>query len=247
MSADDKYMVSPDALSGTTTVYDMQKDKIIGKLNTGTLPVAVGMMPDGSKSYVADFFDSTISVIDTDNATLIKKISLLENYDPITGNTSGPMGLFPIQTPVSPDGKYMVTANTGGTITILDTKTDEVVKELPCDAGCHGVNFGAKKGGGYYAYVSSTFSNSVIVVDGDPDNDGNLQDASIAGKISLVASPGTQTDDRVSGLAGTGGQGVLAIPNVYNGWVQNLPDKWKDLLSEDQKNPLLKSAQDNQK
>ena len=43
-------------------------------------------------------------------ATLIKTINLLENYDPISGNVSGPIGFLPIQTPVSPDGQYMVTA-----------------------------------------------------------------------------------------------------------------------------------------
>jgi YVTN family beta-propeller protein len=239
MSADDRYMVTPDALAGTTTIYDMKNNTITGKLETGTLPVAVGMMPDGSKSYVADFFDSTISVIDTDNATLIKKISLLKDYDPISGNITGPMGLFPIQTPVSPDGQYMVTANTGGTITILDTETDEVVKSLPCSAGCHGVNFGAKQGGGYYAYVSSSFSNDMIVVDGDPNNDGDPSDAVIAGRVSLIASPETQMDDTIAGLAGTGGQGVLAIPVVYNGWVQNLPDAWKENLTEEQRTPVI--------
>jgi len=93
---------------------------------------------------------STISIIDTANGTLIKKINLLENYDPISGNVSGPMGFLPIQTPVSPDGQYMVTANTGSaTITIVNTETDELIKDLPCSAGCHGVNFGAKKDGGH--------------------------------------------------------------------------------------------------
>jgi YVTN family beta-propeller protein len=238
MSSDDRYMVTPDALTGTTTIYDMMQDKIIGKVKTGVSPVAVGMMPDGSKSYVADFFDSTMSVINTANASLIKQINLLANYDPITGNTTGPVGFLPIQTPVSPDGQYMVTANTGGTITILDTDTDQIVKELPCDPGCHGVNFGAKKGGGYYAYVSSTFSNEAIVVDGDPNNDGNPIDASIAGKVSLVASNDTKTDDKITNLKGTGGQGVLAIPNIYDGWVQNLPTYWKSLLTEKQQNPI---------
>jgi 6-phosphogluconolactonase (cycloisomerase 2 family) len=237
-SADDKYMVTADALAGTATVYNMEENKIVGKIKIGTLPTGVGMTPDGSKSYITDFFDSTISVIDTDNATLLKKISLLENYNPITGNASGPMGLFPIQTPVSPDGQYMVTANTGGTITILDTGKDELVKELPCDAGCHGVNFGAKKGGGYYAYVSSTFSNDVIVVDGDPNNDGNPEDASIAGRVSLVATTNTKMDDKVANLAGTGGQGVLPIPIVYNGWVQNLPGVWKEPLTVEQRDPI---------
>jgi YVTN family beta-propeller protein len=239
MDSGDRYMVTPD-VAGTSTIYDMKQNKIIGKVKIGSSPIAVGMTPDGNKSYVADFFDSTISVIDTTNATLLKKINLLENYDPILGNISGPMGFLPIQTPVSPDGQYMVTANTGsGTITIVDTETDELVKSLPCSAGCHGVNFGAKKGGGYYAYVSSSFSNDMIVVDGDPNNDGAPSDAMIVGRVVLIASPETQIDDTIAGLAGTGGQGVLAIPNVYNGWVQNLPDAWKHGLTQEQSKPLL--------
>ena len=238
MSADDRYMVTPDEFTGTATIYDMMKDKIAGKVKTGHSPIAVGMTPDGSKSYVADFFDSTISVVGTANATLIKKISLLENYDPISGNISGPIGFLPIQTPVSPDGQYLVTANTGsGTITIIDTETDELVKDLPCSAGCHGVNFGAKKDGGYYAYVSSSFSNDLVIVDGDPNNDGNPSDAKVAGRISLIGSPETQVDDKVTALHGTGGMGVLPIPIVYNGWVQNLPEEWKSLLTQQQQNP----------
>jgi DNA-binding beta-propeller fold protein YncE len=238
MSGDDRYMVTPDEFTGTATIYDMMEDKIAGKVKTGHSPIAVGMTPDGSKSYVADFFDSTVSVVDTANGILIKKISLLENYDPISGNISGPIGFLPIQTPVSPDGQYMVTANTGSaTITIIDTETDELVKDLPCSAGCHGVNFGAKKDGGYYAYVSSSFSNDLIVVDGDPNNDGNPSDAKVAGRISLIGSPETQVDDKVAALYGTGGMGVLPIPIVYNGWVQNLPDDWKSLLTQQQQNP----------
>ena len=238
MSADARYMVTPDEFTGTATIYDMMEDKIAGKVKTGHSPIAVGMTPDGSKSYVADFFDSTVSVVDTANGILIKKISLLENYDPISGNISGPIGFLPIQTPVSPDGQYMVTANTGsGTITIIDTETDELVKDLPCSAGCHGVNFGAKKDGGYYAYVSSSFSNDLIVVDGDPNNDGNPSDAKVAGRMSLIGTPETQVDDKVVALYGTGGMGILPIPIVYNGWVQNLPDDWKSLLTQQQQNP----------
>jgi YVTN family beta-propeller protein len=238
MSGDDRYMVTPDEFTGTATIYDMMENKILAKVKTGHSPIAIGMTPDGSKSYVADFFDSTVSVIDTTTATLIKTINLLENYDPISGNVSGPIGFLPIQTPVSPDGQYLVTANTGsGTITIIDTETDELVKDLPCSAGCHGVNFGAKKDGGYYAYVSSSFSNDLIIVDGDPNNDGDPSDAETAGRISLVGSPETQVDDKVTALPGTGGMGVLPIPIIYNGWVQNLPEEWKSLLTEEQQNP----------
>ena len=50
-------MVTPDEFTGTATIYDMMEDKIAGKVKTGHSPIAVGMTPDGSKSYVADFFD----------------------------------------------------------------------------------------------------------------------------------------------------------------------------------------------
>jgi len=35
----------------------------------------------------------------------------------------------------------------------------------------------------------------------------------------------------VSANAGMGGQGVLSIPVVYNGWVQELPASFKALLT----------------
>jgi hypothetical protein len=60
----------------------------------------------------------------------------------------------------------------------------------------------------------------------------------IAGKISLVADNSVPKDDTIASLAGFGGNGVLAIPNVYNGWVQKLPDTWKAQLTDKQKHPF---------
>ena len=65
---------------------------------------------------------------------------------------------------------------------------------------------------------------------------GTFSDAIIAGTISMADNSAT-TDDAVVSLAGMGGQGVLAIPNVYNGWVQNLPPAWKAGLTDAQKDP----------
>jgi YVTN family beta-propeller protein len=129
----------------------------------------------------------------------VKDINIAEEYDPISGEHKGEAyGLGPIQTPVSPDGKYVVTANfLSSTITILDTKTDKVVKSLPCEPGCHGVNFGLKKGGGYSAYVASKFANDLLVVDMDK--------LDIVGRILLV----DPKDGQITANYGMGGQGVL--------------------------------------
>jgi hypothetical protein len=239
MSHDGHTMVTPNVFDSDSTIFDFGQDRITAIVPVGSHPIAAGMMPDASKYYVANFLDSTISVIRTSTGELLGTINLLENYDPISGEITGPVGGLPIQTPVSPNGKYMVTANTlTATILIVDTETDSIVKMLPCDPGCHGVQFGAKQGGGYYAYVSSKFSNRLLVVDPDPDGDGDAADAAIAGSVSLVAGPGTRTDDQIVGHAGMGGQGILPIPVVYNGWVQKLPSTWKALLAADQLDPF---------
>lgn len=223
------------------------------------------MTPNSATAYVANLLDSTITVINTESGatTMIDLLKVGANYDPIGGIITlpdgktpvGPVGALPIQTPVSPDGKTMVTANTlSGTITIVDpTNNNQVVKMLPCDPGCHGVQYGAKQGGGYYAYVSSKFFNSLIVV--GFGSTGNAADAEIVGRI-LLTSPetsvkGSKSDDTVNGNFGMGGQGILTIPVVYNGWVQqwvngndgvsscNTTDcsTWRLLLNDDQEAP----------
>ena len=255
MSFDGTKMVTPNSNTNDSTQLNLVNGSIVAKVPAGLLPIASGMMPDASKYYVSNYADSTITCIsigapachDGPNKVATKTIPLLAGYDPVTGHApldpggSGApfIGGLPIQTPVAPHGKYMITANTlTATILITDTATDTVVRSLPCSAGCHGVNFGAKQGGGYYAYVSSKFSNDLIVVDPDPNNDGNPIDAKIVGRVLLTAGNFTRIDDTPTLHLGMGGQGVLPIPIVYHGWVQKLPPAWKNKLTPDQRNPV---------
>lgn len=248
MSHDGEQMVTPNVLTGDTTQYNFNTNNIEAILPVGTLPfshpIATGMMPDASRYYVANLLESTIAVVDMTTHHVIKHINLIENYNPISGAITGPVGALPIQTPISPNGKNMVTANMlTSTITVIDTRpglatSDEVVAMLPCDPGCHGVQYGAKQGGGYYAYVSSKFSNRLLVIDPDPNGDGDPSDAKIVGKIGLFANGTTQKDATITGNPGMGGQGILPVPLVYNGWVQKLPTSWSNLLTPAQRNPI---------
>jgi len=248
MSANGQQMVTPNVLTGDTTQFNFGTDAVEHHLPTSSPlshPIATGMMPDASKYYVANLLDSTMTVVDMHTHAVVGTIDLIANYDPVGGGITGPVGALPIQTPVAPNGTNMVTANTlTGTITVVDTRpglatTDTVVAMLGCDPGCHGVQYGAKQGGGYYAYVSSKFSNTLLVVDPDPNNDGNPVDAAVVGRVLLTATTGTAKDATITGNAGMGGQGVMPIPNVYNGWVQQLPDAWKAQLTPAQRDPYL--------
>ena len=243
ITPDGRKMITPNHFTDDTSIIDLSSNlregEILNRTETGHMPIATGMMPDGNTAYVADFLSSTISVIDMNSKKVLKTIDL-----PDKGNA------LPIQTPVSPNGQYIVTANTlTATIAIIDTETNTIVKTLPCDPGCHGVNFGAKEGGGYYAYVSSKFSNRMIVVDGDPNNDGKPEDAKIAGTVLLTGKyasdgdPMFNTDDDIIKYNGMGGQGVYPIPNINPGWVEKLDLSWN--LTSEQRDPVTSFNQIN--
>lgn len=264
MSFDGHHMVTPNSNSADSTLYEftgLTTGQVVSKNATGAVSIASGIMPDSSKYYVTNYLGHSISVMNGPNTLTnyagvgglkgagpyapgekIKDISLLQGYNPVTGCTAdcvdGLIGGFPVQIPVSPDGKFAITGNTlGGTISIVDTATDTLVRLIPCDPGCHGVNFGAKKGGGYYAYITPKFANRLIVLDYDPNNDGKVDDAVIAGAV-VLAKDNVPKDDKIVGNKGQGSQGIMAVPNVYNGWVQELPIGYKAQLTRAQRNPI---------
>ena len=133
-----------------------------------------------------------------------------------------------IQTPVkSIFGKWAATAvfsltnvnrpptNSADHVAIIDTTTDEVVKFVPSPAGTHGVNWGAKRGGGYYAYVTNQHANVLTIIDPDPNGDGNGADAAAVGTILLANG-----SNSAGATDGTGGQGVKPLPMTHDGWIQ---------------------------
>jgi hypothetical protein len=77
------------------------------------------------------------------------------------------------------------------------------------------VNWGARRGGGYYAYVTNQHANVLTIIDPDPNGDGNGTDAAAVGTILLRnGSVGAGATD------GTGGQGVKPLPMTHDGWIQ---------------------------
>ena len=73
----------------------------------------------------------------------------------------------------------------------------------------------------------------------DPNGDGNPADAAVVGEMLLDPVAGTASDDTVTDYAGMGGQGVLALPLVYNGWSQQVPRTapWNGITCR-QRNPI---------
>jgi plastocyanin len=222
------------------------------------MPIAVGEchVNGVAKAYVANVVSGMVTAINVDTQTILGNI-------PVTLAPDGQTGLdifhtlqAPIQTPVSPNERWAATAvlsltnvdrpPTGSAdhVAIIDTTTDQVVALVPTPAGTHGVNWGAKLGGGYYAYVTNQHANVLTIIDPDPNGDGNGADAAAVGTILLAnGSRGAGATD------GTGGQGVKPLPMTHDGWIQPTValsgtgqlspevEGWVGKLTPEQKNP----------
>lgn len=233
--------VFQEGLFGSVTIMDTDSGNIIREIQATDsdggnllLPVAVGIAGSDT-GYISNIATGTISVLDFNTNTIINNIKVA-CFNPTDGKcltATDQSGIvldtlkLSIQTPPSPDGKWVATAVFSlvsqvnpDTIAIIDAQANnglgELVAELPCPAGCHGVNWGAKNGGGYYAYVTSQHANILTVVDPDPDGDEVGTDATVVAQIVLANNgpTGGVTD-------GTGGQGILPLPLVKDGWIQD--------------------------
>ncbi len=222
------------------------------------MPIAAGEchVNGVATAYVANAFSGMVTVVDVDALELVTNIPVTLTPNGLTGFDLLNTLQAPIQTPVSPDERWVATAvlslttvprsNTDSPdhVAIIDTSTNQVVAFVPTPAGTHGINWGAKRGGGYYAYTTNQHANVLSVVDPDPNGDGDGSDAEAVGTLLLAnSSQGAGVTD------GTGGQGVKPLPLSHDGWIQDTValvgtgqlsaevESWIKLLVEDQKNP----------
>lgn len=253
---------------GSVSVVDTETGAIIGEFTHDPddplasallMPIAVGNCHvEGTQmAYVANVVTGMVTVLDVDGMELVANIPVTFTPDGQTGFNLLHTLQVPIQTPVSPDERWVATAvlslttvdrqPTGSAdhVAIIDTRTNQVVAFVPAPAGTHGVNWGAKLGGGYYAYVSSQHANVMTIIDPDPNGDDDGSDAAAVGRI--VLSNGSASAGATDGM---GGQGIKPLPMTHDGWIQQTValsgtgalspevEGWIDLLTPFQKNPV---------
>ena len=74
-------------------------------------------MPDGTRAYVSNYVDNTVSVIDTATNTVVATIAV---------------GQTPIGVTITPDGTRTYVANEfSNTVSVIDTATNTVVATIP--------------------------------------------------------------------------------------------------------------------
>jgi YVTN family beta-propeller protein len=137
---------SADAVTASPTV--------LATIPVGVNPSGVAVSPDGSRLYVANQSDGTVSVIDTATNTVVG--------EPI------PVVVAPYAVAVSPDGSRVYVTSLyvgpGGTVSVIDTATNTTLGD-PIDVG-GSYHFGvAVSPDGSRVYVTNGVDNTVSVID----------------------------------------------------------------------------------
>lgn len=175
-SADGKLMSAANTEGGSMAVWNTETNQKIFEEEIGPIALMAGISQDGTKAWATSYGTGTFKAYNVETKEKIAEFNV---------------GKGPVQSIPSPDGKYIITALSGeGTAAIINAETFEIIKKIPSGAGTHGVYYGPKKNGGWYAYVSNKFVPWITVIDMD-----TLENA---GYIPLPKEA-------------LGGQGILAV------------------------------------
>ena len=119
-----------------------------GVVSVGALPTGVAVNPEGTRVYVVNSGDDSVSVIDTDTATAAVTIAV---------------GRSPYGIALTPDGRTAYVANAGGnSVSAIDTRALAVTATIPVGENPYGV---AVAPDGERVYVTNQADGSLSVID----------------------------------------------------------------------------------
>jgi YVTN family beta-propeller protein len=113
---------------GAISRIDVSGDSVSTIAKTGLAPVHANFLPNGSKIYVANSGEDTVSSIATATATSATTISL-----PQLCNTGGCVPSVPVFVSSTENGKMYVANSGNGTVAVINATSDVVVNTVAVD------------------------------------------------------------------------------------------------------------------
>ncbi len=173
VSADGSYLYVTGGDNGvaTVSVIDTTTGLIAATIPVGTDVSGIVITPDGSRLYVRNSGSATVSVIDTASKLITASIS-------VPGNVN-PFGIA-----ISPDGKYVYTANGDNTVSVISANpTDPQYNTVTASIDI-GVGFSPR------AIAVSPDSTKVYVINYSDDTKGNLTVIDTASNTIVATAAG---------------------------------------------------------
>jgi YVTN family beta-propeller protein len=119
INSDGRYVYASDNFGGYLYVVDTTARRVITSVAVGQRPALIARAPDGTTLYVANGGSRSVSALDISHPAAPRVSAPIT----VAGN---PHGLS-----VTPDGRYVVVADTsGGQLSVIDTLTDTVVASV---------------------------------------------------------------------------------------------------------------------
>ncbi len=101
--------------AGDVVVFDAATRKIVTRIPVGVTPYEAVLAKDGSKLFVSNWSDASVSVIDTATNQVVKTISV---------------GINPNDMRLSEDGRLFVACSNDNTVHVIDTATLTIIEKL---------------------------------------------------------------------------------------------------------------------
>jgi YVTN family beta-propeller protein len=205
ITPDGKTMVVANALSASMSIIDMGTEKVLATVDLtkvtdldgrpfgANLPLYSAISPNRR-------YSATTTVLLTADKLLQGRVVFQDVRDPANSKVVKVVrvGAVPIQSPFSPDGRWVVVANTGAasasiiSVDYANPARIRIVAEARAYRGAHGVAYGHREGGGFLAYVTNKYAPVLTVID-------------------VSAPTPVKAGDVYLGADALGGNGVLVI------------------------------------
>jgi YVTN family beta-propeller protein len=123
ISPDGHYLYASDNLTGRLFVVDALARRVVDSVPVGLHPALIARSPDGKTLYVANGGSHSVSVIDISGNPAHPRVRTTIS---VTG--------YPHGIAVTPDGRYVVVADTLGTnLAVIETSAMHVIATIPGD------------------------------------------------------------------------------------------------------------------
>src|SRR6266496_477140 len=145
---DESKLPPPDKTADGIGVFDVQQNKLLRLIPSGSDPENFDLSKDGRQLFVSNEDDATHSNVDLSTAHVVRGLSVGEEPEGVT---------------VSPDGKFVyVTSEDTGAISVLDTASSKLIKTFKVGRRPRSIVFAPD---GSRAYVNAENDGAVVVID----------------------------------------------------------------------------------